>query len=120
MYHVKGIGESRKEFHQSFKKSSTLMDKERSKCLVRNMDILAQYTFFQYGLGAMSLCCVNVAKTEKRIFEVKGERDTKSIHVFVLQRLHHKLMKHCINIQTSVRTTLGSVTTLPHCPHPIQ
>jgi len=28
------------------------------------------------------------------MFRVQEERDAKSIHVFVLQRLEHKLMKH--------------------------
>jgi len=55
-----------------------------------------QYIFFQYWLGAMSLYGVNVAKTEKRMFRVQEEGDTKSIHVFVLQRLEHNLMKHGI------------------------
>lgn len=70
--------------------------KVRSGYLVRNINILKQYTLFQYWLGAMSLYGVNVAKTEKRMFRVQGERAAKSIHVFVLQRLEHNLMKHGI------------------------
>jgi hypothetical protein len=93
---MKGSGESKEEFHQSCTKTYTLTDKVYSGYLVRNINILTQYTFFQYWLGAMSLYSVNVAKTEERMFRVQEGRDAKSIHVFVLQRLEHNLMKHGI------------------------
>jgi len=91
---MKGFRESKEEFHQSCTKSYTPTHKVRSGYLVRNINILTQRTFFQHWLGAMSLYGVNVAKTEKRMFRVQEERGAKSIHVFVLQRPEHNLMKH--------------------------
>lgn len=66
-----GSGESKEEFHHSCTKSYTLTDKVRSGYLVRYVNILTQYTFFQYWLYAMSLYGVNAAKLRKEWLECR-------------------------------------------------